>query len=272
MDNEQEPKGEQPGAEQPASAGQPGHNGHPSNGGGPEPTLRFRFNDEEYEWPCKGYEDRPLKDALAIVRESVGLNSSIELKIRIRPGDLLIDQEMEIASVLSQIADDRHLVISIRNLGELSDPPSGFAKPSKKVSGESLKAVPPVVPKAKIVKKHVLIEKESPVYSVADDRVELPLDLLHLLKGSVEDSLAATFITLFLGAFLGAVLSLPIALLDGSLDAATKGLLWGAFSASCAASLFLGVIQVVVVWGQKKRLAPILEKLPPKTRDLKNIT
>src|ERR1700754_2504897 len=240
MGNEPETKEEQPDAEQSVSAAPPKRNGHPANGSSTEPTLRFRFNDDEYEWPCKGYEEKPLRDALAIVRESVGLRNTIALKVRIRPEDLLIDQEMEIASVLSQLGDNKQLVISIRNLGEISDTVSEFSKPTKKANSDSLKKVPPVVPKAKIVKRHVLIEKESPVYSVADDRVELPLDLLHLLKGTVEDNLAATFITLFLGAFLGAVLSLPIALLDGSMDATTKGWLWGAFCVSCAASLFLG--------------------------------
>lgn len=228
MDTELELKSEQP-AEPPVSDVPPESSDYAANDKNADPTLRFRFNDDDYEWPCRGYEERPLRDALAIVRQSVGLRNEVALKVRMRPGDLLIDQEMEIASVLSQLGEDRQLIISIRNLNELSDKLSESSKPAKKANNGSLKKVTPVAPTAKVFKKHVLIQKESPVYSVADDRVELPLDLLHMLEERSGDNLPAILVPLFLGAFLGSVLSLLGTLLDNSVDTAAnkRDWVWG---------------------------------------------
>lgn len=55
-------------------------NGRADVSDGNPPILKFFFNDEHYEWPCKGYEQRPLRDALIIIRQAIGLPESIEPK------------------------------------------------------------------------------------------------------------------------------------------------------------------------------------------------
>jgi hypothetical protein len=221
-------------------------------------------------YTCQNPQEEPLSKVIHVVRESLDLDDSIELKVCTSIDGKYLDQNIRLETILAELRYGDYLITYIESVEEIQIETQEGANGEGVSAGVKDEKTRPVVQRAIMTSKQIQIgESEQrvsvhvrrPVISIEGGYVLIEQQLLSVLREKVERPLMLQCVYLFLGVTLGAIFSLIVALQDNKMEAASRGMLTGLLVGSVIASLFLIVLGYFVHAERKKALQPIINEL-----------
>lgn len=212
-----------------------------------DPTLLFTFNSFEYSLPCKGLENKTLREALDHVRSVLNLPPLVALDARIQSSTVFLDQKTGMAEVLSRLGGDKHLELSINNIGGLpgaKDPKDTRVADAADLAsgGEETRTASEL--QVGEVRTYINIEAPDTVYRPKPEgKVLIDRYLLPMLHDHLKNDLRATWVNRICGALLGASITIGVTLSNSSLPEMFRSNLRVAFFFCVIFLLALAVIE-----------------------------